>query len=1161
MVKRFFTLFIVFAVSMLSSITAYAATTYDLTIKGVKVTSDNASDILGDGHVKYDAATKTLTISETTIEGGKNVCISSKLPDLNIVLHNAKFKSTNQNAFSLNGNVTIKSVGSSIEHSSSGNSAIYFTSEGGTLTFKSGSFLSIISSVAQFAIRSYYPNTKLILEDCHLYLKTIDNQVPLSGFGDVEFKGASKFIHKGGATYNTTSKRVVNSTGNTVLGLLLIDTYFGFTLDGYEAAYYTASNDKIVTGIFKDPASTYSPTTNTLYLKNYKGGGELLCGRSDFTVNIEGENDIDYLVVSKDVKFTGTGVLNVKNTSEKAAAVCIQKSKLYAENSRINVNGRISDDTAENLSEIELNKTMLVVDGNGTNPTIEHLKSGIICNDVAVVEPFSCKFNSEQHNYCTSGTNAAKSKIVLAKDYDMSIGVKKVSSYNASDIRGDKRCSYDYETNTLSMQNVAGVAVKINEGAKDNMTIKMTGNNSFYGVTIAKNVTIAGDGVGMISNYDKDSAYDLRFMGDCKKVTVKNANIDMMKFISSSDTELVLDNSNVTLTPLSGNPMSGFKSVKLQNNDIYVKPYNVAYNETSKRTEVDGKEYLGTLMIQSAEDLGVLVADTKVTTANCSDVLGDKKVSYNKASGKLTLNNAVINAENAAIVAGNAKIIEFIGAENTLTSTKGNGIVAEKDLTICSNNGQGVLTVNVNANTSSATPILATGENLTIKDCTIKTNHTIYGNGIKGALGTTHVAMTNVNIENKGTGVATFADVICENVTMKVTGTGFSNTIPYTFTVRKALNINSGSTSIFVNKGGDSTKPVKIVSPDFAKIDLYCGAPGYSQIQSYNDVEIENCNITTNGNTHGVVLKGDNGALTINSSRLESTTTATGNPPMKGVAKLVFDNYCGITTPGATFNAEQMTIYKDGKSAMSFTIEPLIKVGDVYVTAYNDINFLDGRGSFDMDTKTLKLKRLAVDTEGPAFVNNMEGVTLVLDGANYLYSSNDCAMLINKSLTIKGGEDEASISATSETGAGISHTGGTLKYRSGCTVNAEGKTYGIQGNKGSMMFDVDDCSISAKGNTAAVYGYTKQNVVDSNTCYIKTPADATFNLSLTGIAVGNSLCKEVAIVRGQKIVDGILDASLDAADDNAPAYNLQGVRVGNNYRGMVIKGGKKYMVK
>lgn len=41
--------------------------------------------------------------------------------------------------------------------------------------------------------------------------------------------------------------------------------------------------------------------------------------------------------------------------------------------------------------------------------------------------------------------------------------------------------------------------------------------------------------------------------------------------------------------------------------------------------------------------------------------------------------------------------------------------------------------------------------------------------------------------------------------------------------------------------------------------------------------------------------------------------------------------------------------------------------------------------------------------------------------------------------------------------------------------------------------------------------------------------------------------------------DGIQDVTVSVEDENAPIYNLQGIRVDENYKGIVIKNGKKYI--
>lgn len=69
---------------------------------------------------------------------------------------------------------------------------------------------------------------------------------------------------------------------------------------------------------------------------------------------------------------------------------------------------------------------------------------------------------------------------------------------------------------------------------------------------------------------------------------------------------------------------------------------------------------------------------------------------------------------------------------------------------------------------------------------------------------------------------------------------------------------------------------------------------------------------------------------------------------------------------------------------------------------------------------------------------------------------------------------------------------------------------------------------------------------------------------VTGILVtaklSGNIIKELAPISAP-VPTGINSITTDAADANAPAYNLSGQRVGKNAKGVLIKNGKKYVVK
>lgn len=67
MIKRIFCALLILVLVIPSAITVSAVTSYALYVGGVQVTDENAADVLGDGTVSYDAATKTLTLNGANI--------------------------------------------------------------------------------------------------------------------------------------------------------------------------------------------------------------------------------------------------------------------------------------------------------------------------------------------------------------------------------------------------------------------------------------------------------------------------------------------------------------------------------------------------------------------------------------------------------------------------------------------------------------------------------------------------------------------------------------------------------------------------------------------------------------------------------------------------------------------------------------------------------------------------------------------------------------------------------------------------------------------------------------------------------------------------------------------------------------------------------------
>ena len=79
--------------------------------------------------------------------------------------------------------------------------------------------------------------------------------------------------------------------------------------------------------------------------------------------------------------------------------------------------------------------------------------------------------------------------------------------------------------------------------------------------------------------------------------------------------------------------------------------------------------------------------------------------------------------------------------------------------------------------------------------------------------------------------------------------------------------------------------------------------------------------------------------------------------------------------------------------------------------------------------------------------------------------------------------------------------------------------------------------------------------------YQATPDKVEFELpNLSSVIfknIGEQLCFVVEVTYGKLPVDGI--SSVEADAEEGAMYNIQGVRVDNNYRGLIIMNGKKYI--
>ena len=111
-------------------------------------------------------------------------------------------------------------------------------------------------------------------------------------------------------------------------------------------------------------------------------------------------------------------------------------------------------------------------------------------------------------------------------------------------------------------------------------------------------------------------------------------------------------------------------------------------------------------------------------------------------------------------------------------------------------------------------------------------------------------------------------------------------------------------------------------------------------------------------------------------------------------------------------------------------------------------------------------------------------------------------------------------------------------------VTPANAAFAFQGSYGKMQVNADDWFISGDNNFYRAKG--TESMKATRALFRATTAEA----AAKGLTI--SIDGEATAIQG--IVT-------DKADSDAPAYNLAGQRVADNYRGIIIKGGKKYLNK
>ena len=500
-------MFFMLVIMMMSSAFAMAQETYGIKIAGEDITGYNRYDLTEisgvSGTVYFDPNTRTLTLDNATIEAN----------DYNAILN----ETCDYLTIELIGTNTIDVTGAA---------GIYLKEET-TIWSNSGGKLSIKSDGCALL----FGGCPLKISNCWLEaegawgISASDNvaeEVFTIRNSHVEVKGPTGSIcdiadlklegcyidEPVNAAYDADVKSVALN-GVTVTDKVVIkpDSY-GIKIASVDVTSLNSKDLSVIDGV--DGKINYNSGTKTLTMEdvtiNANGNGINNEGVKDLKIEVVGNNAITSntacIAIQKTSTISGSGTLSLKSNDN--CGLYMYNSSLTVEGVKLYAEGDYGVAGVDGKSGEILTLRNAYVEATGSKGSICDLQD-LILDGCSITQPTGAEFDARYHSVLLNGQKVTDKVVIEPDNYGIEILGMEVTPQNCNDlsaIYGVKgKMSYDYETNTLTMEDVTINGADINgivNRSVEGMKIKLVGNNTITTtnacITIYKTSTISGSG-------------------------------------------------------------------------------------------------------------------------------------------------------------------------------------------------------------------------------------------------------------------------------------------------------------------------------------------------------------------------------------------------------------------------------------------------------------------------------------------------------------------------------------------------------------------------------------------------------------------------------------------------------------------------------------------
>ncbi len=1182
---------------------------YPLWVNGTHVTPDNASDILGDNLVKYSPGSKTLelyggsfvnnTQGERSIEANQDLTIN--VWDATVSFEQ---KPTGYSAVALRGGHKYKFMG--LE----GNGTINIKAAGqpGIQLFD-GSTVEFDHITANITTPSYpisasrggsvvFNNSDIVLDGKGSTTFLEINNCTFTSCG---------ITNPTGVSFNATKKTFVNSDGTACNSKVTIaPTSYGITVMGKDIN--TRNYNSLFIGV------DYTPSTNTLELHNADFTSDnsviSITSRKATTIELYGTNKLvsnkyngiyisnTDVTIKKKESSPSTPYLNIESKYVKGSGANTYAPIMNYGNGKLTIEDCTVNTTAQEFGIYTNNSNGTV---NINNATINATIKGDFL------------FHGALEGFKNINLNKATIKSTSPGIYSTDV-TPSINLTGANTITSTVKHAIFWEgaegtSATISSKNNGSLSVSAPKSSccgimfKPNLTIKdcnvtVTSNNScIYGQGKTPSLTVDNANINAKSDYGSTSQGAIEGLSSftCKNgvaitspkgaaynSTIKGITADGTTFCK----EVTISAEEYGITV--GGTVINAKNCANVFGDGKVK-YDPSTNTLTLNNAGIANEGPGINVDNALKNLTINLIGTNSVTSKNSDgmYLGQRTTITSTSNGSLKVNGNIQGIRHYYNFLIKDCIVEASGMNYGITANNytGNFPLNITNASVKATGNKGAFygyMIESLTNCYVATPVYNVKFDGTSESVSGFTQYGTMCQTVQILPGTPYdVAVKDVRISSKnannvlGDGTVTY-DNATSTLTMK--NANISGKPEYGIYTSKDLNVNLvGNNNIDATAAGinvDGAKKVAISSTTEGTLVIKNANVGIYIFQNGSGVSIKDCALKISDTQWGIAGGASTGGdVEINNSTVSMTNIVHGTLCDVNSIKLTGVKIINpIDAKVGTYGGRKAIVGSaDNRIDDVLTIVPYKEYGvTICGEKLSNLNLATyaAKGiSFDPETNILTMENANLvnnTADQTAIVFGVGTYTIDLKGENTIQSKYAAIAVALGTLNITSSDGTGKLKCTSDApsyGTMVAVIGYLNIKDCDVEVISDNAT-AIDGNTAGGL-TIDNANVKAYGKTGSICKWTQ---FTTSNCYIAAPTGA--EIGGTEAETNMGIYKDGAVVMdeyveikaGEDPAITAIDAAI-AKDPEAKMYNLNGVLVDKNYRGIVIINGKKYMKK